>query len=46
VPIRERRPEVPEAVATVLHKALSRTPSQRYANIAKFRKALCRSMPV
>ena len=39
VPIRERREDVPPALADALHKALSRTPQQRYASIVEFRQA-------
>ena len=38
--IQKRRPEVPAGLAAALHRALSRTPSQRFANIAQFRRAL------
>jgi serine/threonine-protein kinase len=40
VPIRDRRPDVPEGLATVIHKALSREPEERHADVAAFRKAL------
>jgi hypothetical protein len=40
VPIRERRPEVPPKLADAIHKALSRMPTQRFANVVDFRKAL------
>ena len=40
VPLRERRPEVPEAIANVIHKAMARAPAQRYRNVADFRQAL------
>jgi eukaryotic-like serine/threonine-protein kinase len=45
VPLRERRPEVPAALADVIHKAMSRAPSHRYKNVVEFRHALaaCRS---
>ncbi len=43
VPIRERRSNVPEALADVIERALSRTPSKRFADIAAFRQALLRS---
>jgi serine/threonine protein kinase len=39
-PIQKRRPEVPNKLAEVIHRALARTPSQRYANITAFRQAL------
>ncbi len=40
VPIGERRADVPPGLANVIHKALSRTPSQRFASSAEFRLAL------
>jgi len=40
VPLRERRGDVPTALADVIHKALSPTPSHRYATIAEFRQAM------
>ena len=40
VPIRERRDEVPAALADVIHKALSRTPEKRFADVGEFRQAL------
>ena len=40
VPIRDRRPDVPSALAEALHKALARTPEQRFGNIEEFRQAL------
>jgi serine/threonine protein kinase len=44
VPIRERREDVPPALADALHKALSRTPQHRFASIADFRQALLRAV--
>lgn len=43
VPLRERRADVPEALAGVIHKAMSRTPEQRYKNVVEFRHALLAS---
>ncbi len=40
VPIRSRRPDLPEGLAKVIHKALSREPSDRYPDVAAFRAAL------
>jgi serine/threonine-protein kinase len=40
VAIRDRRPDVPEGLAAAIHKALSREPEERYADVAAFRKAL------
>ena len=40
VPLRSRRPEVPQALAAVVHRALAREPAQRYPNVAAFRAAL------
>ena len=44
VPIRERREDVPAALADVLHRALARGPSQRYGDVSEFRQALIRSV--
>jgi serine/threonine protein kinase len=44
VPLRERREDVPTALAEVIHKALSPTPSHRYASIAEFRQAMVRAV--
>jgi eukaryotic-like serine/threonine-protein kinase len=43
VPIGERRPDLPVALADAIHKALSRTPAQRYATIGDFRQSLLAS---
>jgi serine/threonine-protein kinase len=40
VPIRRRRPEIPEALATAIHRALAREPQDRFADVREFRKAL------
>jgi serine/threonine-protein kinase len=40
VPIRERRADVPAALADAIHKALARTPNLRFASCAEFRQAL------
>jgi hypothetical protein len=45
VPIRERRPEVSPALASVLHKALARNPAQRFGSPLEFRQALARAVP-
>jgi eukaryotic-like serine/threonine-protein kinase len=39
-PIRDRRQDLPEALATVIHKALSRKPAERFENAAAFAEAL------
>ena len=44
VPLRERRQDVPPSLADVVHKALSRTPSLRFADIAEFRQAMIRAV--
>ncbi|HWY87715.1 MAG TPA: serine/threonine-protein kinase, partial [Gemmataceae bacterium] len=44
VPIRERRPDIGEELAAVIHKALARQPAQRFADVAEFRKALSRTV--
>jgi serine/threonine-protein kinase len=43
-PIRERREDVPAALATAIHKALARTPQQRFPSVAEFRQTLLRAM--
>jgi serine/threonine-protein kinase len=40
VPIRSRRPEVPQALADVIHKAMASSPSDRYPDTLAFRNAL------
>lgn len=40
VPIRQRHPAVPEALAEVVHKALARKPEDRYSDVAAMRQAL------
>jgi eukaryotic-like serine/threonine-protein kinase len=40
VPLTERRNDVPTALAAVIDRALSRTPSQRFASMAEFREAM------
>jgi serine/threonine protein kinase len=44
IPIRERREDVPAPLADVIHRALARTPQQRFPTIGDFRKALIRSV--
>jgi serine/threonine-protein kinase len=39
-PIRERRPEVPPSLAVAIDRALSKRPSDRWADAAEFRDAL------
>lgn len=40
VPIRQHRPDVPEALAEVIHRALAKDPAQRYATAEEMRQAL------
>jgi serine/threonine-protein kinase len=40
VPIRTRRPELPEPLAEVIHQALAREPAQRHADVRTLRRAL------
>ncbi len=40
VPIRERRPDVPDGLAESIHKALARDPEDRFADVDAFRQAL------
>jgi serine/threonine-protein kinase len=44
VPLRERRPEVPAALADAIHKGMARTPAQRYKSLAEFRHALVKAI--
>jgi hypothetical protein len=39
-PLRQLRPEVPEAVAAVIHQAMQRSPSDRFATASAMRTAL------
>jgi serine/threonine-protein kinase len=43
VPLRDRRPDVPAALADVIHKAMARTPALRYKNVMEFRQALLKA---
>jgi serine/threonine-protein kinase len=40
VPIRSRRPDLPEELAAVIHRALEREPRRRFASVRAMRKAL------
>jgi serine/threonine-protein kinase len=40
VPIRDRRADIPEGLAEVVHQALAREPADRYPDAAAFRAAL------
>ncbi len=40
VPIRTRRPNVPEKLAEVIHRALARRAEQRFADVSAFRQGL------
>jgi serine/threonine-protein kinase len=40
VPIQERRADLPEELATVIHRALAREPGRRFPNVKALRKAL------
>lgn len=44
VPLRERRADVPAGLADVIHKALSRSPSLRFTDIAEFRQAMIQAV--
>lgn len=45
-PIRERREDVPAALAEAIHMALARAPEKRFANVSEFRQALVRAVQV
>jgi serine/threonine-protein kinase len=40
VPILDRRPDLPAGLAEVIHRALSRAPEDRFADVRAFRRAL------
>jgi serine/threonine-protein kinase len=40
VPIRQRRPDIPQGLAWVIHKALSRDPKHRFADAEMMRQAM------
>ncbi len=40
VPIRQRRPDLPEELAEVIHRALAREPNRRYPSVAHLRREL------
>jgi serine/threonine-protein kinase len=45
VPIQERRPELPDALAAAIHRALGRYPHLRFADARTFRRALLAALP-
>lgn len=45
VPIAQRRSDIPPELAAVIHKALSRNPAHRFADVAAFRQALIKAAP-
>lgn len=40
VPIRQRRPAIPEGLAALIHKGLAKDPSRRFADVRAMRRAL------
>jgi serine/threonine-protein kinase len=40
VPIRDRRPDLPEGLAAIIHRALARDPQARYPKVRALRRAL------
>ncbi len=44
VPIQERRPDLPTGLAQVIHRGLSRQPTQRYVSVAAFHQALAQAV--
>jgi serine/threonine-protein kinase len=40
VPIRSRRPDLPEGLAEIVHRALAREPRARFANVREMQRAL------
>jgi hypothetical protein len=45
VPLRDRRPDVPENLGAVVHRALSREPEQRFAGVQEFAQQLRGCLP-
>ena len=43
VPIRDRRPDLPEGLAAIIHRSLARDPQARYPNVREMRRASSRS---
>jgi serine/threonine-protein kinase len=42
IPVRQRRPDVPEGLAAILHRAMSREVGERYPDVTAFREELNR----
>ena len=42
VPIRDRRPEIPDGLAAAIHRALAKKPEQRFAGAAEMQHASSR----
>jgi serine/threonine-protein kinase len=40
VPIRQRRPDLPEELATIIHRSLARDPAARFTSVREMRRAL------
>jgi hypothetical protein len=40
IPIRQRKPEIPEGLARVIHQALSREVKDRFKDVDEFRRVL------
>jgi serine/threonine-protein kinase len=40
ISIRQRRPDIPEALASTIHKALAKKPEARFSDTQAFRAAL------
>jgi serine/threonine-protein kinase len=40
VPVRSHRPELPQVLAAVIHRALARDPARRFPDVRAFRRAL------
>jgi serine/threonine-protein kinase len=40
VPIRHRQPDLPEELASIIHKALAKEPAERFPSVREFREAL------
>ena len=45
VPLRARRPELPEKLEAVVHRALAKRPEERFADVREFRDALAGGTP-
>jgi serine/threonine-protein kinase len=45
IPIRSRRPEIPDALAAIVHRSLAREPGARFVDVGTMRRALLNLSP-